>query len=49
MCPEWVKNTPSYNITICTRLCGVIFEDYYITPRQDMYKIICELDENDKE
>ena len=33
--------TPWYNTTICTKLNGQIFEDYFKTGRKDGYELMC--------
>ena len=44
MCLRWVKFCPGYNVTICTRLFDVIFEDFYVTGRQYIYKMMWDID-----
>ena len=38
-----------YNTTICTKLNGQIFEDYFKTGHRDRYVLMCSIDENGKE
>ena len=39
----WCTGVPWYNTTICQNLHGSIFEDFFVTLRQDIYELMCGL------
>ena len=40
MCNQYIKNETWYNVTICTKLRGVIFDEFYVNARQDRNELI---------
>ena len=43
-CISWVLNVPWYDIKICPRLHGSLFEDYVTTDRRDRYNLMCSIE-----
>ena len=41
---QWMDKGPWYNTTICTKLNGQIFKDYFKTGRKDRYEFMCAVD-----
>ena len=45
---DWLNKGPWYNIDICSRLHGILFEDFIIHARTDRYNLTCSLVAQDK-
>ena len=41
---DWLTGGPWYNISICKKLHGNLFEGFIINARTDRYSIICSID-----
>ena len=47
--PDWMKGGPWYNISICKKLHGKVFEEFITNVRTDRYNIMCYIEANEKE
>ena len=47
-CPYWILNSPWYNTTICSKLHGLVFEDYFTTSKRDKYNLMCSIEAHEK-
>ena len=45
---EWIIVGPWYNIYICDKLLGNVFEGFIINARTERYNIICSIDAHEK-
>ena len=45
---DWVNKVPWYNISICSRLHGSLFEYFITHARTDRYNLMCSLVSHDK-
>ena len=45
---DWLNKDPWYNIAICSRLHGSLFEDFITHARTDRYNLMCYLVAHDK-
>ena len=46
---DWMTGGPWYNIYICRKLHGKVFEGFIINTRTDRYHIMCSIDAHEKE
>ena len=46
---EWMTGGPWYNMSICKKLHGKVFEGFIINARTDRYNIMCSIDSHEKE
>ena len=46
---EWITGGPWYNISICKKLHGNVFEGFIRNVITDRYNIMCSIDEHEKE
>ena len=45
---EWMTCGPWYNMSICKKLQGKVFEGFIINARTDRYNIMCSIDSHEK-
>ena len=46
---DWLTGIPWYNISICKKIHGNIFEGFIINARTDRYNIMCYIDAYERE
>ena len=46
---DWLTNGPWYNISICTKLNGTVFEKYIRNARTNRYNLMCYIDADEKQ
>ena len=45
---DWFTGGPWYNISICNKPHGKLFEGFIINARTDRYNIVCSIDAHEK-
>ena len=43
-CPSGIRNGPWYKTILCSQLRGLVFEDYFTTPKRDKYNLMCSIE-----
>ena len=47
-CITWILNVPWYNNMICSRLHGLVFEEYFTTAKRDKSNLMCSIEAHKK-
>ena len=46
--PDWLNKVPQYNIAICSKLHGTVFDDFIRNDRTYRCNIVCSITSHDK-